>query len=70
MGGKNYMARGRPLIRQWNLLKAIQNHRFGINTDDLTERGECSKRQILRDINILQDAGFTHRSSGNDAIAL
>jgi predicted DNA-binding transcriptional regulator YafY len=58
MGGKNDMARGRPLIRQWNLLKAIQNHRFGINTDDLTERGECSKRQILRDINILQDAGF------------
>jgi proteasome accessory factor B len=52
------MVRGKPLVRQWNLLKAIQNHHFGISTDDLTERGECSKRQILRDLNILQDIGF------------
>jgi len=52
------MARGEPLIRQWNLLKAIQNHRFGISTDDLAERLECSKRQVQRDVNLLQQVGF------------
>ena len=52
------MARGEPLIRQWNLLKAIQSHRFGINTDELAERVEHCKRQILRDLNILQNVGF------------
>jgi proteasome accessory factor B len=52
------MARGEPLIRQWNLIKVIQNHRFGINTDELAERIECSKRQVLRDLNVLQEVGF------------
>jgi len=52
------MPRGEPLIRQWNVLKAIQNHRFGISTDELAERVEYSKRQVLRDINVLQQVGF------------
>jgi len=52
------MARGEPLIRQWNLLKTIQNHRYGISTEELSERLECSKRQVQRDLNLLQHVGF------------
>jgi predicted DNA-binding transcriptional regulator YafY len=52
------MARGEPLIRQWNLLKALQAHRFGIGVDELANRLECSKRQVRRDLNVLQQVGF------------
>ncbi len=52
------MARGKSLIRQWNLLKALQTHHFGLSSSELSELLRCSKRQILRDINILQEAGF------------
>ena len=51
------MARGEPLIRQWNLLKALQAHRFGIGTDELAGRLECTKRTVQRDLNILQQTG-------------
>jgi predicted DNA-binding transcriptional regulator YafY len=52
------MARGEPLIRQWNLLKTLQAHRFGVGTDELAKRLEYSKRQIQRDLNLLQQVGF------------
>jgi len=52
------MARGEPLIRQWNLLKALQAHRFGIDTKELAERLECTKRTVQRDLNILRLSGF------------
>ncbi len=52
------MARGASLIRQWNLLKTLQSHRFGLSRQELSKRLGCSKRQILRDIHLLQDAGF------------
>lgn len=52
------MARGGPLLRQWNLLKALQSHRFGITADELAERVDCSKRQVQRDLRVLADAGF------------
>ncbi len=52
------MSRGEPLIRQWNLLKALQAHRFGIGVDELASRLECTKRTVQRDLNVLQQAGF------------
>ena len=52
------MARGEPLIRQWNLLKALQAHRFGIGTAELAVRMECTKRTVQRDLNVLQQSGF------------
>jgi predicted DNA-binding transcriptional regulator YafY len=48
------MARGEPLFRQWQLLKTLQAHRFGISVDDLAKRLECTKRTVQRDINVLQ----------------
>ncbi len=52
------MSRGEPLIRQWNLLKAMQAVHYGLSADDLAVRLECSKRQVLRDLKILQELGF------------
>ncbi len=50
--------RGKSLIRQWNLIKILQSRRFGISSDELAKRLKCSKRQILRDIHVLQEVGF------------
>ncbi|RKY04580.1 MAG: hypothetical protein DRP56_09870, partial [Planctomycetota bacterium] len=52
------MSRGEPLIRQWNLLKAMQAYHYGLCADDLAKRLECSKRQVQRDLKVLQDVGF------------
>lgn len=52
------MARGEPLIRQWNLLKALQANYFGLSADELAERTECTKRTVQRDMRVLQDVGF------------
>lgn len=52
------MSRGEPLIRQWNLLKAMQAVHYGLSVDELAQRVECSKRQVLRDLKILQELGF------------
>jgi len=56
--GETTMSRGEPLIRQWNLLKAMQAVHYGLSADDLSLRLECSKRQVLRDLKILQELGF------------
>jgi len=52
------MSRGEPLIRQWNLLKALQAYHYGLSADELACRLECSKRQVQRDLNVLQEVGF------------
>jgi predicted DNA-binding transcriptional regulator YafY len=52
------MARGESLIRQWNLLKRLQSRRFGVGTEELAQELECSKRQVQRDLNVLQQVGF------------
>ncbi len=57
------MPRGSPLVRQWNLLMALQTHRRGLHADDLADRLGCSKRQVQRDLRVLQNVGFpiTHQ---------
>jgi predicted DNA-binding transcriptional regulator YafY len=60
------MSRGEPLIRQWNLLKNIQAKHFGITADELAGELECSKRQVQRDLNVLQDVGFPLRFEVRD----
>ena len=52
------MARGKPLLRQWRLLKTLQSHRFGIAADELAQRLGCSRRQVLRDLGMLREIGF------------
>jgi len=52
------MSRAEPLIRQWNLLKSLQAFHFGQTAEELATRLECSKRQVQRDLGVLQLVGF------------
>ena len=49
------MARGEPLFRQWELLRTLQSHRFGLSVTDLAGRLECNQRTVKRDLSVLQD---------------
>ena len=49
------MARGESLFRQWELIKALQAHRYGLSTEELAARFECTKRTVQRDLGVLQD---------------
>lgn len=49
------MARGDGLFRQWELIKVLQAHRFGVSTEELCARLECNKRTVQRDLNVLQN---------------
>jgi len=49
------MARGDGLFRQWELIKVLQAHRFGVSTDEIAARLECNKRTVQRDLGVLQD---------------
>jgi len=49
------MARGDALFRQWELIKVLQTHRFGVSTEELCARLECNKRTVQRDLGVLHD---------------
>jgi proteasome accessory factor B len=49
------MARGDGLFRQWELIKVLQAHRFGVSMEELCARLGCDKRTVQRDLNVLQD---------------
>lgn len=49
------MARGDSLFRQWELIKVLQTHRFGVSTEDICVRLACNKRTVQRDLGVLQD---------------
>jgi predicted DNA-binding transcriptional regulator YafY len=55
------MARGRQIVRQWKVLRALEAARHrGLTAADLLEQlGEhCSQRTLYRDLDQLQEAGF------------
>ena len=61
------MARGEALFRQWELIRILQAHRFGISIDELAARLECTVRTVQRDLNVLQDIfpiSYEHRERG------
>jgi proteasome accessory factor B len=49
------MARGESLFRQWNLIKALQSHHYGLTLDELSDVLTCNKRTIQRDLQVLKD---------------
>jgi len=61
------MARGDNLFRQWELIKVLQTHRFGVSTGEIAVRLECTKRTVQRDLAVLQDIfpiSFERRDRG------
>jgi len=49
------MARGDALFRQWELIRVLQAHRYGVSTQELCTRLECDRRTVQRDMRVLQD---------------
>ncbi len=43
------------MFRQWELIKVLQAHRFGVSTGELAVRLECNRRTVQRDLGVLQD---------------
>ncbi len=52
------MARGDQLLRQWELLRALQTRGEGIPLRELSDRFAVSDRTIQRDLEVLQELGF------------
>ncbi|MBL4701396.1 MAG: WYL domain-containing transcriptional regulator [Phycisphaeraceae bacterium] len=49
------MARGDTLFRQWNLIKALQSHHYGLSLEELSEILTCNKRTVQRDLKFLKN---------------
>lgn len=56
------MPRNAEVIRQWNILLALDRSRLGVSVDDLARDTGVGKRTIWRDMAALQEAGFPLRS--------
>lgn len=54
------MSRGRQVLRQWTVLRALERSRRGLTVRDLVAllEGECTERTVYRDLEQLLDAGF------------
>jgi predicted DNA-binding transcriptional regulator YafY len=51
-------ARGQEVIRQWKLLNALQERKYGLTVDQLASQLGVTTRTIRRDLAQLQEAGF------------
>ncbi len=61
------MPRNAEVIRQWQLLLAIERNRLGLTVDDMAKLTRVGKRTIWRDMQALQEAGFPLASDKDDA---
>ncbi len=52
------MPRGDQLIRQWTIIRVLENSRFGLSVDDLVDQLSCSRRTVYRDLDVLSAVGF------------
>ena len=60
------MAQGKQLARQWQILRILENHRYGISLEDLSERAEVTRRTIERDLSCFVEMGFPIQSEVRD----
>jgi predicted DNA-binding transcriptional regulator YafY len=54
------------VIRQWQMLRAIESSRFGLTVTELAERFDVTTRTIRRDLDALSMAGFPLDSTKRD----
>lgn len=54
------MNRGRQILRQWQILRALEHSRNGLKIEQLREvvEDDCTIRTLYRDLEQLQEAGF------------
>ncbi len=49
------MGRGGPVRRQWELIRVLHSHRFGVATEELAKELGVGVRTVLRDLAVLRD---------------
>lgn len=60
------MARNAEVIRQWNLLRAIEAARYGLSVPQMARESGVTTRTIYRDLAALQEVGFPLTSDSRD----
>lgn len=58
--------RNAEVIRQWQILRAIESARTGVTIHDLAEQAGVTTRTIRRDLQALQEAGFAVYDEGEE----
>jgi predicted DNA-binding transcriptional regulator YafY len=58
--------RNAEVIRQWQILKAVESARTGVTIHDLAQRTGVTSRTIRRDLQALQEAGFALFDEGEE----
>ncbi len=58
--------RNAEVIRQWQILRAIESARTGVTIYDLSEQAGVTTRTIRRDLQALQEAGFAIYDEGEE----
>jgi predicted DNA-binding transcriptional regulator YafY len=48
------MSRGEVLFRQWELIRTLQSHHYGICIEELAQRLECTRRTVQRDLEAMK----------------
>jgi predicted DNA-binding transcriptional regulator YafY len=60
------MARNQEVMRQWNLLRAIEAARMGLTVQQMADECQVTRRTIYRDLEALQEVGFPIASEARD----
>ena len=60
------MARNAEVIRQWQILREIESRRTGVTIHELARQTSVSTRTIRRDLEALQEAGFSVFDEGGE----
>ena len=60
------LARNAEVIRQWQILREIESRRTGVTIHELARLTSVSTRTIRRDLQALQEAGFSVFDEGEE----
>ncbi len=58
--------RNAEVIRQWQILRAVESSRTGVTIHDLAAQADVTTRTIRRDLQALQEAGFAIYDEGEE----
>ena len=58
--------RNAEVIRQWQILREIETRRAGVTIHELSRQTRVSTRTIRRDLQALQEAGFSIFDEGEE----
>lgn len=52
------MPRYNYMVRQWEILRLLEAHRYGLSAEEISVKLTTNVRTIYRDLDVLDQAGF------------